>query len=123
MTIIEAITKVNKLKPNTIDDGIKVEWLSKIDSLIFTDTIKAHRKNATTSILPNLPNEFVPYDENEDCELIVPYTYEDLYLYWLEAQINYWQDDIDAYNKAMTRFNEMFSAFSNWFNRQIMRDN
>ena len=123
MSIQEVIAKINKLKPNTIDDEHKVEWLSKLDGLIYVEMIKNHRASALTSILPNVKEEFTPYDENNtNDELLVPYAFNDLYLFWLEAQMNYWLDDIVNYNKAMTRFGELYASFGNWFNRNVTRD-
>ncbi len=125
MTVQEAIAEVNKLKQNTIDDGTKVMWLSRLDSLVYTEIIKAHRLNAATDILPQVKENFTPYDENNAAEevLLAPYTYADMYIFWLEAQINYWNDDIENYNKAITRFTEKYNAFANWFNQNIRRDN
>jgi hypothetical protein len=125
MTVQEAIAEVNKLKQNTIDDGTKVMWLSRLDSLVYTEIIKAHRLNAATVILPQVKETFTPYDENNAAEevLLAPYTYADMYIFWLEAQINYWNDDIENYNKAITRFTEKYNAFANWFNQNIRRDN
>lgn len=125
MTVQEAISEVKRLKNTTIDDSALITWLSRLDSLVYEEIIKAHRTTAKTDLLPHVGDEFIPYEANNNIStvLIAPYTYADMYIFWLEAQINYWNDDIENYNKAITRFTEKYNAFANWFNQQIRRDN
>ena len=42
MTIIEAINRIDTLKPNTYSQETKVYWLSKLDGIIFDKIIKTH---------------------------------------------------------------------------------
>ena len=42
MTIGEVLAEVDEINPNTIDDAVKIGWLSKLDGRIFDETILTH---------------------------------------------------------------------------------
>ena len=83
MKLIEAIQKIDELKHNTFSTGEKISWLSSLDGNIKTLTIDTHFGEKT---------EFTGYYEETDGDtvLLVPAPWDDLYLYWLEAQIDYY---------------------------------
>ena len=111
MTIAEAITLVDKLKPNQYPETLKVKWLSKLDGQIFKEVFSTHEGNPLTA--------FNGYDEApQDTELLVPYPYdEDIYNYFLQAQIDKENGEITKYNQSITLYNNAFLAFQNWYNR------
>ena len=52
-----------------------------------------------------------PEDADTDTLLIMPLPFDAAYLYWLEAQIHYANEDIRQYNSAMQMFNTVFRAY------------
>jgi hypothetical protein len=105
MTIAEAISKVDTLKPNTYSVDDKIEWLSNLDSRVKSQIIDAHKKC--------VPIYFYGYDSDTDQEtyLLVPPPYDELYLRWLEAMIDYYNSDDDRYNNAIMLFNKAYEGF------------
>ena len=42
MTIIEAIHRINTVKPNSYDQALKIKWLSTLDGIIKKEIIDTH---------------------------------------------------------------------------------
>ena len=85
-----------------------MEWLSRLDGLIYIQIMGKKSYSA--------------YDEAKDMdtELLVDMPYDDIYIRWLEAQINYANGEIDKYNSAITMFNTAFEAYENHYHRNHM---
>lgn len=114
MTIIEAISRVDSVKPNVYPQEDKVQWLSNLDGTIKRDVIDKHEGGE--KIL------FTPYtaDTPLDTVLLVSAPYEDLYITWLESKIDYANAEYIRYNNSVTRFNDVYSSFANDYNRNHM---
>ena len=111
MNISDAIYLVDKLKPNQYSTDIKIGWLSKLDGLIYKEVFATHADNPVES--------FNGYDgEDPEKELLVPYPYdEDIYNYFLQAQIDKENGETAKYNQSITLYNNAFHAFQAWYNR------
>ena len=105
MTILESIHRVDSLKPNTYSTKQKILWLSQLEATVKRLVLDAHEGNAE--------QEFSEFTENTDTAtvLFMPIPYDSAYLYWLEAQIHYANEDIELYNSAMQMFNATFRAY------------
>ena len=114
MTISEAITKIDALKFNTYKPNEKIAWLSTIDGIIKREVIDTHEGGESVV--------FNGYDENTslDTELLAPAPYDDLYIKWLESQIDYANAEYGKYNNSKLAYNTAFTAFESWYNRQHM---
>ena len=114
MTIIEAVNKIDALKPNNYTTENKVAWLSTIDGIIKSEIIDTHEgADAVT---------FTGYDSNTptDTVLLVPAPYDDIYVRWLEAQIDYNNGEYGRYSNSMTMYNASYSAYERFYNRNNM---
>jgi hypothetical protein len=112
MTIIEAINRIDSLKHNTFRQEEKIRWLSQVDGQVYADVIATHEGGIS----------FQPYDDRTSLEqmLLVPEPYDELYLHYLEAQMAYYQDEADVYNRAMSMYQALLTAFTNHYNRTHM---
>ena len=112
MTINEAIALVDQLRPNSYTNQKKCSWLSKLDGRIFTELYKTHEDCPSDS--------FAGYDSDTDgsTELLVPYPYaEDIYNYFLQAQIDKENGETMRYNGSITMYNSAFAAYAAAYNR------
>lgn len=111
MTISEAINKIDALKFNTYTQAEKVSWLSTLDGLIKNEIVNMHEGAEEV--------EFTGYGESTptDTVLIAPFPYDDMYIKWLEAQIDYTNAEYDKYDNSKLAFNTLYSAFYNWYTR------
>lgn len=114
MTIIEAISRVDNQKFNTIDQDQKVKWLSKLDNMVKTQIIDTHEGGEHVT--------FTGYDSDKDLhtQLLVSAPFDEVYLRWMEAQIDYSNGEIDKYNISITMFNTEFEAYATWYHRNHM---
>lgn len=114
MTIIEAINRVDILKPNTYTPDTKVYWLSNLDGIVFEKIIKTHEGAEI--------NEFKGYyaETPMDTKLIIPAPHEDIYIKWLEAQIDYANREYDKYNNSIVAYNDAYAEYERHYNRTHM---
>ena len=113
MTIGEAIDRIDSLKHNIFTLAEKIAWLSRLDGLVKQE------------ILDTCEGESVPfagYDAQTDrnTPLLVGAPHDELYLRYLEAQMDYANGEIDRYNNAIAMFQASFDRFSNHYRRSHM---
>ena len=111
MTINEAIARVDDLRDNTMATDIKIAWLQMVDQQVYEEIIKG-REGADTVTLPDYT------DNNGERVLLVPPPYDMLYVYRLEAEICYKQQEIDRQANALTRYNELMDSFAKKYARE-----
>lgn len=114
MTIIEAINKVDELKPNSYTRLDKTRWLSNLDGTIKTEIIDTHEDGEMVIF------DGYNSDTSEDTELLVKAPYDDLYLYWLESRMDYYNAEYGRYNNTLAMFNAAYSAYESFYNRAHM---
>lgn len=114
MTIRDAITRIDALKFNTYSDIDKVEWLSRLDNSIKLQVIDAHEGGEDVV--------FTGYDDRTDMDtqLLVPSPFDEIYLRWMEAQIDYHNGEYDKFNASIIMYNTAFEAFANYYKRTHM---
>lgn len=114
MKINEAINKIDNLKFNAISEEQKIDWLSRLDRMVKTQIIDTHEGGEGV--------RFTGYNGDTDLhtELLIPSPFDEVYLRWMEAQIDYCNGEIDKYNISITMFNTEFEAFETWYHRTHM---
>lgn len=114
MTILDVINRLDNLKPNRYDTYEKIKWLSTLDERIFNDILKKYEDQPT--------QDFVGYTDETPLgtELLVHNPHDVLYLYWIEAQIDYWNGETQRYNNSIDLFNTEYDAFQRNFHRTHM---
>ena len=114
MKIIEAINQIDSLKHNTYSQRDKILWLSRLDSMVKRLIIDTHE--GSEDII------FIGYDENTDLytELLVPAPFDEIYLRWLEAQIDYANGEYGKYNNSILMYQTSYDGYANHYNRNHM---
>lgn len=114
MTIMEAIYRIDAVKPNSYSQSEKIKWLSSLDGVVKEEIIDTHEGGEGVS--------FDGYNENSDLAitLLVPAPYDDIYLRWLESQIDYANGEYGKYNNSIAMYNTAYVAFANHYNRTHM---
>lgn len=116
MKVSEAIAEVDKRKPNAHTVKEKIRWLSRLERRIYDEILLTHELNEGEA----LP-ESTSFGENDtEKELLVGEPYDELYLHWLEAQIDYVDMEFDGFNAANTLFESVYGAFRNAYNQSHM---
>ena len=112
MTIIEAINRIDNIKPNTYSQEEKVQWLSTLDGTIKKEVIDTHEG---AEAVP-----FQGYTANTPLNtvLLVPAPYDQIYIAYLEMQIDYANAEYGKYSNSMSMYNQAFAAFERYYNRE-----
>ena len=112
MKIIEAINKVDSQKPNAYTQIEKLAWLSQLDWSVKEEIIDTHE--GADAVSYNGYNEQTPMDT----EMLVPSPYDEVYLRWLEARIDYANGEYGKYNNSITMYNHALAAYERFYNRE-----
>lgn len=111
MTLIEAINGIDAVKPNTYDQSEKIRWLSQLDGKIKAEIIDTHEGG--DAVVFNGYTEDTPLDT----VLLVAAPYDDIYLLWLEAKIDYANKEYGKYNNSSSMYNNAYSDYWKYYNR------
>ena len=111
MTLMEAISRVDSIKPNRYTQVEKIKWLSTIDGIVKAEIFDTHEGGESVT--------FAGYDDVADLlrVLFVPEPYDEIYIRWLEAQIDYANGEYGKYNNSITMYNAAFDAYAKYYNR------
>lgn len=113
MTIREALERTDSLKYNTFTDAEKIAWLDRLDRTIKDQVIDTHEGGGET---------FGGYDADTDKDtvLLAAAPYDEMYIHWLAAQIDYANGEFDKYNASITMYNTAYTAWASAYNRDRM---
>ena len=114
MTLLEAINRIDVLKPNGYSQAEKIQWLSTLDGIIKREIIDTHEGGEGVT--------FNGYTEETSLttELLVPAPYDDVYLRYLEMQIDYANGEYGKHNNSMSMYDTAYSNFQRYYNRTHM---
>lgn len=101
MYLKEAIKRCDQMRPNTIDEEMKAEWLYELEGRL------AHVMNAPS------PERVWP----EDSELSMPAPYEQVYERYLCAMIDLANQETDLYANDAAFFEQTWAEATAWWNR------
>jgi hypothetical protein len=114
MTIMEAINRIDAVKPNSYAQSEKVWWLSLLDQFIKSKIIDTH-EGAEDDAFEGYTDE-----TKLDTKLLVPAPYDELYIFWLESKIDYWNGETNRYNNSISMFNTAYAEYERYYNRTNM---
>ena len=111
MTILSAINHLDKVKPNTYSQPEKIMWLSALDGIVKTEMIDTHEGGEQIT--------FNEYDENTPLttKLLIPAPYDEIYIFWLAAKIDYWNGEYGKYNNEIAMFNTAYSNYIKYYHK------
>ena len=117
MTLQNAITQTDALKPNAYADTDKTAWLSRLDGLIHEELLSRYYPADGEDALSSTP--FAGYDDETDPDtaLLVPPPYDELYILYLSSQIDFYNGEYSRYNGSMALFNHAYQTFACAWNR------
>lgn len=111
MTIDQAIAQVDSLRPNVIDHAKKIGWLTRVDQYIYSELMES-REGAAIKEIP------VYTEEDGSKTLLAPPPYDELYTYYLEAQIYYAEREITKFGSSMALYNEAMREYRKKYMRE-----
>lgn len=114
MTIADAITQCDNIKPNQYDKSVKLRWLSDLDGQVKKEIIDTHAGGDLIT--------FTAYDDTTDLStaLLIPDPYSDVYIKYLFTQIDFNNAEFARYNNSMVMYNTAYLAYAKYYNRTVM---
>lgn len=103
MTVSEAINRADELRPNAVDESLKISELHKLD-YEFANDMGAE----------------IPEDYTEVTELIIPYPQNDVYVKFLCAQIDFINEETQLYQNDYIIANVAIADVKAWIRRNYM---
>ena len=111
MTINEVLNEVDNIaKNNAVDREQKIKWLDRLDKTIFNDLIQ-YKENQIESF------DGYTINTDEDTTLLVKSPYDELYVYYILAQINLVQQEVKYYNNNIAVYEDKYRNYRNYINR------
>ena len=106
MTPNKVIEQVDNIRPNSYDEEVKLGWISDLDGmvkrLVFQDD-----DTVTYS-----------YPEDMDRELLIKAPYENLYAFYIEAMIDFYNREYGNYNNSVAMFEHRFTEYKKAYIRE-----
>ena len=107
MTIQGALDFADRMKPNSMTKEEKLFFLNEIEGKVHVEIIMKHVHTQAEEQRPVIDNDTDPASE-----LLVPDAYAKLYGFYLMAQIDLQNQEIDKYNNDIALFNTAWEDFS-----------
>ena len=104
MTALDAIRWVDGKKHNVYSQEDKLFWLSQVEAM----AARLHGRCGLEQEIVEMEPETV---------LFIPAPFDALYLRWLEAQIDYANQEYMKYNNAMALFTALWQEYANQVRR------
>lgn len=114
MTIMEAINRIDAVKPNSYPQGEKIRWLNALDGTVKSKIIDTH-KGGDAVVFDGYTD-----DTPHGTKLLVPAPYDEMYIFWLESKIDYLNGETGRYNNSISMFNTAYAEYERCYNRTHM---
>ena len=105
--IREIIEQVDLQKPNAFPEEGKLRWIAQLDGKI--------AQNVLLMGVEDLQQFKYRYPEDMETEPLVGFPHEDLYVLWLEAQIDAGNGEWNRYQNTIELYNAAYGNFVEWF--------
>ena len=108
MKLVEVIERVKAEKPNMYSEEVLTKWLNQIEMTMQSE------------VMERTGTEIVKYSwkDDGDTELLIPEPYDEAYLHYVKAMIDYNNKEFISYNFNSQQFNAVYKAFAGWYKRQ-----
>ena len=114
MTILTALDQAYKTRPTAAHKSI------------LTDQLMRGLEGEVAAMFGMDPPEYEfvvpePPDVQEDLELLMPYPYDDIYLWYLCAQIDLANEETQLYENDLEVFNAAWARAQAWYRRETRK--
>lgn len=105
MIITETLARVKEVKPNPFTDDTLMNWLNDIEAKVQTEALNRKPEGVEVYSLP----------QDLDAELTLPKPFDECYILYLQAQIDFALQEFDTYNNTVQMFNTAFRDAKNYY--------
>lgn len=106
-TIREIIERAGKNRPNAYSEEEQLRWLASLEGKLALDVqLLDHSEMGQFNYR---------YSEDMDTELFIKFPHDDVYYYWLLAQIDKHNNEIPSYQNSMEIYNSVLHDYIEWY--------
>ena len=109
MTIQNLFDEVDALVPNFYTAEQKLKWFNDLEYKIYMELF--------TEFYPGEIPEYADHEDASETPLVNDAYGRDMYLHYLVARIDFYNDEYSKYNQAITLFNNAYKAFEDYYTR------
>jgi hypothetical protein len=102
MTVSQAISKADELRPNPVSTSTKVDYLNEINAQL------------SESMGVDMPDKLT---QASTTELLMPYPYDQVYVFYLTAMIDNALEEFALFNNDMALYNQAVHEALAWWRR------
>ncbi len=117
MKISEVIVQADKLRDNTMAEAQKVAFLRQLDGEIAEVMDMEETPDDAEAAETLLVWPFACTWPEEDAELLMPFPHDDVYVLYLVAMIDYYNQESALYANDMQVFNTAMNDARSWWRR------
>ena len=115
MTVKDAIDMADRDHPNAYAFSDKLRWLSRLDNDLKVKIIDTHED-------PVIPYDTVidyanDSDHFDTTQLIAQAPFDEMYLFYIAAQVDLLNGEYERYNNSNTMFLTAYTDYERWYNR------
>lgn len=114
MTVYEAVSMAQQMRPSEVSVAQLVQWLAALDGQIWTEVVSQYEDHVPDT-MPTYSE--MDADPDEETPLMVEPPYDDMYVTYLIMRIDLYNADYERYNNEAVQFNEIWQRYVNWYNR------
>ena len=103
MTPLELISRLDTRIVNTVPEEEKKRWVAEVEALV------------EWGLRPS--QEPLPETLPDDCQLKIPFPWDELYLHYLEMRLYYFQGEIARCNQARAMYEAVYNGYRDYCNR------
>lgn len=111
MKLGEIIEKILKEKGVQYGAGIITGWINEIEGQVIEDI-------ANRSLDYDIKFQLFDYQEDLGRELFIPDRFQDVYMNYVDAKINFINQETERYNNSVVMFNAAYDSYESWFRRE-----
>lgn len=111
MRLIDVISRVDELKPNSISSEIKTEWVTELANMIRRE-VWIHNTGSFSDVVYD-------YSENPEMDIEISKGYEDIYMHYLSAKIDYCNAEYGRYNNSKAMFDSAYDEYKRFIRRTV----
>ena len=113
MKLSEAIEEFDALVPNSVDNALKVRWISDLDLQVNRELLLPRRIGRPC---------FRGYGQEADmdAELLIPAGYTEIYRHYMAAQYYSAMQEDGNFNREANQYNVKYKTYADWVAREHM---
>ena len=115
MTINDAISIVDEMKPNMMSRELKLKYLTECEQLIHSEILMKHEHTEEQAARPKYTVETDP-----ETELLAPDAYGEVYVHYIMTQIDRQNQEDGRYNIDRSHFENAWDTLGDWWTREHM---